>query len=317
MTDPVRLDRIGAGQSNLTFRVTDAEGRRWALRRPPLGPLLASAHNVAREARILSALHGTDLPTPAVHGVRYHRDVPHVLMEFVDGLVVDRMSIAEALSLRRRRAIGSSLARTLARIHAVDLDKTGLGDIASHKPYAQRQLKRWSLQWERSKTREMPHLDALTERLQVSAPVQQELTLVHGDFHLRNVVTSGRYGDIVAVLDWELCTLGDPMADVGTMLAYWSEHGEPSLGGPSPSILPGFPTREELVHAYLRHTGRDAATLGFWHALGLWKIAIIGVGVLRRALEEPHNRSETGTPTQEEIESLIAKADEAASAAGI
>ena len=133
-------------------------------------------------------------------------------MEFVDGEVVDRMPLAEALSEDRRRAIGISLAQTLAKIHAVDLKKAGLDDLASHKPYAARQLKRWGGQWEQSKTRECPDLDDLTRRLIAAQPDHTETTLVHGDFHLRNVITSASNGEVVAALDWELCTLGDPLA---------------------------------------------------------------------------------------------------------
>lgn len=145
-TGPLSFDRIGLGQSNLTYLVRDQDGNRWVLRRPPLGHLLASAHDVAREARILSALESTDVPSPRVFGLTEDpavTEVPLLLMEFVDGEVVDRMPLAEALSEDRRRAIGISLAQTLAKIHAVDLKKAGLDDLASHKPYAARQLKRW------------------------------------------------------------------------------------------------------------------------------------------------------------------------------
>jgi aminoglycoside phosphotransferase (APT) family kinase protein len=187
---PLSFERIGLGQSNLTYLVCDAQERKWVLRRPPLGDLLASAHDVAREARILSALEDTPVPTPPVYGLtRDAAGVPLLLMEFVDGLVVDRMPIAESLTPQRRRQIGLSMPTTLAKIHAVDLEKAGLDDLASHKPYAQRQLKRWAGQWEQSKTRELPDLDDLTRRLIAAAPQQQELTLVHGDFHLRNVIT--------------------------------------------------------------------------------------------------------------------------------
>ena len=130
------------------------------------------------------------------------------------------MPIAESLPPQRRRQIGLSMPATLAKIHAVDLEKSGLDDLASHKPYAQRQLKRWAGQWEQSKLRELPDLDDLTRRLIAAAPQQQELTLVHGDFHLRNLITSRTTGDVIGVLDWELSTLGDPLADMGSLLAY-------------------------------------------------------------------------------------------------
>ncbi len=317
---PLSFERIGLGQSNLTFLVSDVDGRCWVLRRPPLGHLLASAHDVAREARILMALEDTAVPTPAIYGLSQDSavsEVPLLLMEYVDGQVVDRMSVAEALSPQRRRAIGLSLPRTLAKIHAVDLEATGLVDLASHKPYALRQLKRWGGQWEQSKTRELPELDDLTQRLAAAAPEQRELTLVHGDFHLRNVIASHDTGEVIAALDWELCTLGDPLADIGSMLAYWAEPGETTGGDFSATTLEGFPDRAEVAQTYLDETGRDPAALKYWHALGLWKVSVIAEGVMRRAMDEPQNAAESGTPTVERIDALVAKAREVASAAGI
>ncbi|WP_072688291.1 phosphotransferase family protein [Rhodococcus marinonascens] len=312
--------RIGLGQSNLTYLVQDQGDRRWVLRRPPLGHLLASAHDVAREARILSALEDTAVPTPRVFGLTEDpavSDVPLLLMEFVDGQVVDRMSIAESLAPDRRRVIGLSLPRTLVKIHAVDLEQTGLIDLASHKSYAHRQLKRWSGQWEKSKTRDLPALDDLTRRLGVSAPEQRELTLVHGDFHLRNVITSADTGEVTAALDWELCTLGDPLADIGSLLAYWPAPGEKTGGDFPASTLEGFPSREEIAEAYLDATGRDPKALGFWHVLGLWKIAVIAEGVMRRAQDEPQNRAAAGTPTADRIDEIVAKACDVAAQTGI
>ncbi|WP_433193678.1 phosphotransferase family protein [Nocardia sp. CA-107356] len=316
-TAPVRAERVGIGQSNLTFLITDAEGRRWVLRRPPLGHLLASAHDVAREARVLSALYPTDVPVPLVHDVRHEGDTALVLMEFVDGLVIDGVATAEPLTTDLRHTAGLSLVRTLARIHAVDLAATGLTDLASHKPYAERQLKRWSAQWEKSKTRELPLVDRLTERLRNSVPQQRELTLVHGDYNLRNVITAPGTGEIAAVLDWELCTLGDPLADVGSLLAYWPMPGEAGIPGTEMCTLPGFPSRAELIEEYLAITGRDRRALGFWHALGLWKLAIIAEGVLRRALDDPRNRASAGTPTMDLIDGLIDTADRIATTTGI
>jgi aminoglycoside phosphotransferase (APT) family kinase protein len=318
-TAPLTFERIGLGQSNLTYLVCDAQERRWVLRRPPLGDLLASAHDVAREARILSALEDTPVPTPRVYGLsRDAAGVPLLLMEFVDGLVVDRMPIAESLTPQRRRQIGLSMPTTLAKIHAVDLEKAGLDDLASHKPYAQRQLKRWAGQWEQSKTRELPDLDDLTRRLIAAAPQRQELTLVHGDFHLRNVITSHTTGEVIGVLDWELSTLGDPLADMGSLLAYWPQPGEEDIaGGFAATALEGFPDRAEMARVYLAQTGRDAATLKYWHALGLWKIAVIAEGVMRRAMDVPQNKAAAGTPTLRWIDALVCKAREVAEDAGI
>jgi aminoglycoside phosphotransferase (APT) family kinase protein len=317
---PLHFQRIGLGQSNLTYRVADAAGRAWVLRRPPLGDLLVSAHDLMREAKIIAALDNTDVPAPRILGVTADSEfseVPLVLMEFVDGVVIDTMDVAEALPQHKRRQIALSLPATLAKIHAVDLATVGLEDLASHKPYAQRQLRRWAGQWEKSKTRELPELDELTRRLTASAPEQHEITLVHGDFHLRNLVISWETDEVAAVLDWELSTLGDPVADMGTLLTYWPEPGETTGDDFAPSTLPGFPDRAEMARQYLEETGRDSATLQYWHALGLWKLAIIAEGVMCRAMEEPQNKAAAGTPTTTRIDALVHKAREIADAAGI
>ncbi len=317
LAEPLRLERIGLGQSNLTYLVSHQAEGRWVLRCRPAGPLLASAHDIGREARILSALERTDVPTPRVLGVTGEPDAPLVLVEYVDGVVVDRMSVARELAPDLRRGIALSMVSTLAKVHAVDLTATGLIDVASHKPYAQRQLRRWSGQWEASKTRELPALDRLTARLHDAAPEQLELTLVHGDFHLRNVITDPADGSVRATLDWELSTLGDPLADLGTLLAYWPSSGEATAGGFDASALPGFPEREELVSAYVAQTGRDPSALGFWHALGLWKVAIIAEGIVRRTTDVPQNRAAEGTPTVEQIDALVERASAVAAAAGL
>jgi aminoglycoside phosphotransferase (APT) family kinase protein len=220
------------------------------LRRPPVGHLLVSAHDVVREARILAALAPTDVPVPRIFGVAQTGDVgdaPLVLMEFVDGVVIGDVTASRALPAGARRRAGHALPETLGRIHTVDLDATNLADLASHSPYPQRQLKRWSGQWEQSKTRELADLDLLTDRLRTAVPPPRELTLVHGDLHLRNIVVSATRGEILAALDWELCTLGDPIADLGTTLAYWPERDEPVLPEFRALLLPGYPRRADLI----------------------------------------------------------------------
>jgi aminoglycoside phosphotransferase (APT) family kinase protein len=316
---PLRFERIGLGQSNLTYLARDADDGRWVLRRPPLGHLLASAHDVAREARIMTALAATDVPVPQIFGVAQDpeiADAPLVLMEFIDGQVIDTLVTAESLAPQRRRQIGLSLPTTLANVHAVDIDAVGLSDLASHKSYAHRQLKRWAGQWERSKTRELPELDDLTCRLHAAAPEQRELSLVHGDFHLRNVIVSRGADAVIGALDWELSTLGDPLADMGTLLAYWPEPGE-DIGDFEASTLDGFPDRAELARVYLEQTGRDPHALKYWHALGLWKIAIIAEGVMRRAMETRQNKAASGTPTVKWIDALVDAARKVADAEGI
>nr|WP_300499282.1 phosphotransferase family protein [uncultured Rhodococcus sp.] len=317
---PLSFDRVGNGQSNLTYAVTDAGGSRWVLRRPPLGSLLASAHDVVREYRILTALQNTGVPVPKMIAVCEDlsvSEVPLVLMSFVDGVVIDSVSTAEKMTERQRAAVGGAMAAALANIHRVDLDNVGLADLASHKPYAQRQLKRWTTQWQQSQSREGPAIDALTERLAGNIPVQSEVRLVHGDFHLNNVITSPSDGSIVAVVDWELCTLGDPLADLGGLLAYWPEANDPVAGPFMASTLPGFPTRAELTARYAAETGRDVTDVGFWQVLALWKLSIIAEGVMRRAEADARNRADAGTPTTTLIDDILTRALSTADEIGI
>jgi aminoglycoside phosphotransferase (APT) family kinase protein len=321
-TPPLEFQRIGVGQSNLTYVVSDAAQRRWVLRRPPVGNLLHSAHDVLREARILAALAPTEVPVPRIFGVRQAGEVgdgPLVLMEFVDGLVISDVAASRTLPARARHRAGIAVAETLGQIHAVNLEAAHLADLASHSPYAQRQLKRWSGQWEQSKTRELPGLDLLTDRLRAAIPPPRELSLVHGDLHLRNIVVAATRGDVLAALDWELSTLGDPIADLGTTLAYWPEQDELILPEFRALLLAGYPRRADLVERYCVTTGRDVtdAELGFWHALALWKIAIIAEGILRRAQQDPRNRAASGMPVPQTVNDLVVLAHEIAARAGI
>ena len=306
VTGSLRGTRVGQGQSNLTYRIDDEAGRTWIARRPPLGHLLASAHDVAREHRIIAALQSTGVPVPATIGVCEDpavADVPVVIMEHVEGTVIDDEEAARKLGPEARRRLGLELARTLAKIHAVDIDAVGLGDLASRKPYAPRQLKRWSRQLEESRSQDRPDLDALTSVLTEHLPEPDEITLVHGDFHIRNVIIDSATGDIRAVLDWELATLGDPLADVGSSLAYWTQAGEVPVG--APTAVDGYPTRAEIAAEYLAVSGRSRRTLGFWHTLGLWKIAIIAEGVRRRVADNPANAAAHGVPTARDVQAII------------
>lgn len=308
---PLTFERVGNGQSNLTYAVSDAGGSRWVLRRPPLGHLLASAHDVVREYRILTALQNTGVPVPKMIALTEDAavsDVPLVLMSYVDGVVLDSVTKASAIGESVRASVGHSMTSALANIHRVDLESAGLLDLASHKPYAARQLKRWTTQWANSKSRDVPAIDSLAERLAANIPDQRELTLVHGDFHLNNVITSPSDGSIVAVVDWELCTLGDPLADIGGLLAYWPEAGDAVAGPFMASTLPGFPSRAELTADYAAKTGRDVSAVGFWQALALWKLSIIAEGVMRRAEADSRNRAGAGSPTTSLIDDIVARA---------
>ncbi|MGE5408162.1 MAG: phosphotransferase family protein [Syntrophothermus sp.] len=284
---PLRFERIAGGLSNLTFAVADRTGRRWALRRPPLGKTLGSAHDMVREHRVLSALAGTDVPVPPLVGLCEDEGVtgaPFYVMEFVEGLVLRGVAEAERHFPEEsdRHAIGLRVADTLAAIHAVDPDAVGLGDLGRKEDYVARQLRRWQGQWEKSKTRELEAVDRVHARLSARIPPQGPATIVHGDYRLDNMILTPA-GEVAAVVDWELCTLGDPLADLGTLMAYWPERGEEgvALGQPA-NLAPGFPDREELVARYAERSGRDVSDVSYFLALGYWKLAIILEGVYAR-----------------------------------
>ncbi len=284
---PLSYERIAGGHSNLTYRVTDAAGHEWALRRPPLGKTLSSAHDMAREHRVVAALGGTAVPVAPVVGLCEDEAVngaPFYVMDFVRGPVLRGVSEAEASFPDEgdRREIGMRVADTLAAIHAVDPDAVGLGDLGRKEDYVARQLRRWYGQWDKSKTRELAAIDRVHDRLAARIPAQEGASIVHGDYRLDNMILTDS-GGVAAVVDWELCTLGDPLADVGTLMAYWPERGEPALRlGEPANLAPGFPTREEIAARYSEASGRDLADLDFYTALGYWKLAIILEGVFAR-----------------------------------
>ncbi len=285
---PVRFDLVTAGRSNLTYRVTDASGSRWAMRRPPFGPLLPTAHDVAREHRILAALATADVPVPAVVALcddETVSDVPLLVMSYVDGIVLRDEEAARSLTVEQRRTVAASLVDTLAALHAVDPDAIGLGDLSRRDAYVERQLRRWRRQLESSATPALPVLAEAFDLLHGSIPEQRGVAIVHGDYKLDNVVLDDRCR-VVGVLDWELCTLGDPLADVGALLAYWRAPGEaPRTMVPTPTALDGFPSRAELARRYAEQTGRDLGDVHYFTAFAYWKLVCIAVGVRERLLE--------------------------------
>ncbi|HVY97390.1 MAG TPA: phosphotransferase family protein [Solirubrobacterales bacterium] len=283
---PLSYERIAGGHSNLTYRVRDAAGRSWALRRPPLGKRLGSAHDMGREHKVVSALGSTPVPVAPVVGLCEDEAVngaPFYVMEFVEGPVLRGVAEAEIFPDEAdRQAIGARVADTLVAIHAVDPDGAGLGDLGRKEDYVARQLRRWQGQWEQSKTRELPAIDRVHEALAARIPEQGPATIVHGDYRLDNMILTDS-GEVAAVVDWELCTLGDPLADVGMLMAYWPERGDETIAlGQPANLAPGFPTREELAARYAERSGRDLSDLGFYVALGYWKLAIILEGVYAR-----------------------------------
>jgi aminoglycoside phosphotransferase (APT) family kinase protein len=284
---PLTFDLIAGGHSNLTFRVTDRGGRRWVLRRPPLGQVLATAHDMGREHRIITALAPTDVPVAPTIGLCTDEGVngaPFYVMDFVDGLIVRSAESAEPLAPEQRRRAGESLVDTMAMIHDVDVDAVGLGDLGRKEGYIARQLTRWYRQWNASKTRDLPAVDEVHDRLMADLPTQVGATIVHGDYRLDNCMITPD-GDIAAVLDWEICTLGDPLADLGLLMVYWSDPDDAGAGLLSPATaLPGFPNRQELVDRYAARSGRDVSELPAYVAFGYWKLACIVEGVYARYL---------------------------------
>ena len=285
-TGPLAFELIAGGRSNLTYKVVDANGTDFVLRRPPLGHVLATAHDMGREHRIISALGPT--PVPVAPAIAFCDDesvngAPFYVMGYVDGLVLRDAATAEKLlTVEQRRTAGESLIDVMADIHAVDPDAVGLGDLGRKEGYIERQLKRWHRQWEQSKTRELPLVDEVHDRLLATVPEQGSATIVHGDYRLDNTMLE-RDGHVKAVLDWEICTLGDPLADVGLLMVYWTEPGDDraALLG-APTQLEGFPTRAELLDRYSARSGRDVSDVDFYVAFGYWKLACILEGVYAR-----------------------------------
>lgn len=283
---PLDYEKIHGGLSNLTYLVTDQSGARWVLRRPPLGKILGSAHDMGREVRVVEALAGTDVPVPPVVGYCEDPEVtgaPFYVMDFVEGPVIRGPEQAAAFpAVEQRRRLGEGLVETMARIHSVDINQVGLTDLGRHDGYVQRQLKRWSGQWEKSKTRELPLIEEVHVRLVELAPPQSAVTLVHGDYRLDNVIYSPT-GEVAAVVDWELCTIGEPLADLGLLMVYWREAGDQPIPMIHPATVePGFPTRRQLAELYGEISGRDISRLNYFVALGFWKLAVISEGVLAR-----------------------------------
>lgn len=312
---PLDYEKIHGGLSNLTFLVTDQAGSRWVLRRPPLGKRLGSAHDMGREVKVVTALADTPVPVPPVVGYCEDEEVtgaPFYAMEFVEGPVV-RSPVQAALfpSPEQRQKLGTGLVETLAAIHSVDPDAAGLGDLGPREGYVSRQLKRWSGQWEKSKTRDLELIEEVHGRLVELAPPQSATTLVHGDYRLDNVIYSPT-GDVAAVVDWELCTLGDPLADLGLLMVYWVDPGTESVPILKPATTePGFPRKRDLAAQYAEISGRDISQLDFFVALGYWKLAIILEGVLARFSAGQYGRDEqAGSEFEETIQALaVAAAD--------
>ena len=284
---PLTYSLIAGGHSNLTFRCEDSTGAAYVLRRPPLGHVLESAHDMGREHKIIAALADTEVPVPPTFGLCSDLDVngaPFYVMKFVDGLVLHDASVAERLSDADRGDLGRRVVDVLATLHLLDPDQVGLGDLGRKEAYLTRQLKRWTKQWEASKTEEMPAMEEARRLLEERMPDQIGSGIVHGDYRLGNMLVES--GSIKAVLDWELCTLGDPLADIGYLLNSWIEPDEVPAEQAAllPTTRPGFPTRAQLRDRYERATGRDLSGIDYYRGFSHWRLAAIGQGVYKRYL---------------------------------
>ncbi len=283
---PLAFERVTGGLSNLTYLVRDSAGRRWVLRRPPLHGVIQSAHDMGREYTIIAALSGSGVPVPAAVGLCGDPSVTGAdfyVMEYVPGPVYRNAEIvAGQTDERSRRLISESLIDTLVALHELDADAVGLGDLGRREDYCARQLRRWRRQWEHVVDRPVPAFEQVHERLRADIPPQNGVTIVHGDYRLDNLIFSPE-GVVAAVVDWELCTLGDPLGDLGILAAYWSDPDDDFRTLPQAAThLPGFLRRGELVTRYAERSGRDVADFDFYLALSYWRLAAILQGVYSR-----------------------------------
>jgi aminoglycoside phosphotransferase (APT) family kinase protein len=290
---PLEVERISGGHSNETFYIQRGN-QQWVLRRPPRGPLLPTAHDVLREYRVLKALNTTTVPTP--HALLACDDTsiigaPFYLMERVAGIVVRQELPPYAQHTAGRRAVSTALLDALVALHSVDWRAVGLGDFGKPEGYLERQLRRWSGQLDKSRQRPLPDLDAVTVWLSEHMPVSGPATIVHGDYRLDNVMLANEEPSVVAIFDWEMATIGDPLADVGYLLSFWREPGdpEPEFASDAWRVMerPGFLSRAEVAQYYAEHTGRAVREMAFYEALAIWKLAIL--------LEGSYSRHRSGT----------------------
>ena len=282
---------IAGGKSNLTYRVDSPAGS-LVLRRPPLGQILPTAHDMGREYRVMSGLGSTDVPVPRM--LHFCTDVevlgqPFYVMERVEGhIVTTALPDGYAQTPDERRVLSNGLVDVLARLHSVDYVAAGLGEFGRPDGYLSRQVARWSKQWDATRLEGLEVVDALAASLTAQLPSTQRNTVVHGDYRLDNTMLHPtEVGRINAVLDWEMSTLGDPLADLGILLVYWAQESDPDLrkqGAPVGAVtsLPGFLTRDEVAQGYAERTGLSVDELPWYVAFGFFKLAVVCAGIAMR-----------------------------------
>jgi aminoglycoside phosphotransferase (APT) family kinase protein len=282
---------IAGGKSNLTYRVDSPVGS-VVLRRPPLGHVLPTAHDMGREFRVMSGLQDTAVPVPKM--LHFCTDAavlgqPFYVMERVEGhIVTTQLPGGYADTAAKRTTLSNGLIDVLAALHSVDYDAAGLGEFGRPEGYLSRQVARWSKQWDATRLEGLDQDDALAARLTAQLPKTQRSTVVHGDYRLDNTMLHPtQVGRINAVLDWEMSTLGDPLADLGILLVYWAQDSDPDLrksGAPVGAVtsLPGFLTRDEVASGYSTRSGLDVTELPWYVAFGFFKLAVVCAGIAMR-----------------------------------
>ncbi|MEU6573659.1 phosphotransferase family protein [Streptomyces sp. NPDC046805] len=275
---------VQGGRSNLTYRLTDGHSS-WALRRPPLGGLTPSAHDMVREFRVIHALAGSGVPVAraVALGDAHVMGVPFALAEYVDGVVIRTEEQLDAWPDQAIADCAHTLVDVLARLHAVEPAAVGLADLGRPEGYLARQVGRWYDQWQRVRTRHLPDIDALHEQLARACPPESGASIVHGDFRIDNAIfASDDLSQVRALVDWEMATLGDPLADLGLHLVYADPSFAPVLAGEAASTSPRLPTPADLAQRYATASGRSLDNLGYYIALGYFKIAVIAEGIHAR-----------------------------------
>jgi len=284
---PLEAELIAGGRSNLTYVISDGT-HDWVLRRPPLGHVIQTAHDMRREYTVLAALGPTDVPVPEVlaFGDDSVLGAPFYVMERVHGRILRTREEMASLSADEARACSTSLVDVLAALHSVDYQAAGLADFGRPDGFLARNVARWGKQWQANKTHELPALEEVGRRLDTGLPESGPPAIVHGDYRLDNtMLAADDPGRIAAVLDWEMSTLGDPLTDVGLLLVYWGGGSQlATLTAQGVGDVPGFFTREEVIARYAETSGRDVAHLDFYEVFAMYKLAIIVEGIQARFL---------------------------------
>jgi aminoglycoside phosphotransferase (APT) family kinase protein len=319
---PLTAEFIAGGRSNLTYAISDGT-RSWVLRRPPLGHVVATAHDMGREYRVIGALAATDVPVPRVHAFCDDLEVngaPFYVMERVDGQILRTPADMAGLTPDDARRCSHELIDVLARLHGVDYEAVGLADFGRPDGFLARNVARWGKQWAANKTRELPEIDELARRLARALPESGPPAIVHGDYRLDNTMLApGDPGRIVAVLDWEMSTLGDPLTDLGLFLVYWGGDAAPEIGASAGiASVEGFIGKREIVARYAEQSGRSVEHLDFYVVFATYKLAVILEGINARFLMGKtlgEGFDDMGTMVRQLAESALAVADAAPDAA--